>query len=217
MAMTSAVRILLAETDRPTLAGLRLSLARAGFEIAAEVASPAAALEAALAEDPDVALIAADLPGGGIDAVRTLSELAPRLRVIVLSPQPTGEELLAAVLAGAAGYLAKDMSAERLPHAVRGVASGEVALPRRHAEHLLAALRRRDARRARVSALTGAKLTDREWEVLHLLAEGTSTAEMAGRLRISQVTVRRHVSALLAKLDVPDRKSAADLLRRSAL
>jgi DNA-binding NarL/FixJ family response regulator len=215
--VTAGLRILLAEADRPTLAGLRLSLSQAGFEIAAEVGSPAAAVDAALAEAPDVALIAADLPGGGIDAVRTLSELAPRVRVIVLSPRPHGEELVAAVLAGAAGYLAKDMSAQRLPHAVRGVAAGEVALPRRHAEHVLAALRRRDVHRGRLAALTGAKLTDREWEVLHLLADHTSTAEMARRLRISQVTVRRHVSALLAKLDAPDRKAAAELLRRSSL
>lgn len=215
--MTGGLRVLLAEADRPTRAGLRLSLAQAGFEIAAEAGSPADAVQAAIAERPDVALIAVDLPGDGIEAVRSLSELAPRLRVIVLSAEPDGEELVGAVLAGAAGYLAKDMSADRLPHAVRGVAAGEVALPRRHAEHLLAALRRRDARRTRLAAVTSSKLTDREWEVLNLLADGTSTAEMARRLRISQVTVRRHVSALLAKLGVADRKRAVEVLRRSAL
>jgi DNA-binding NarL/FixJ family response regulator len=215
--VTGGLRILLAEADRPTRAGLRLSLSRAGLEIVAEAGSPADAIAAAVAEDADVALIAADLPGGGIEAVRTLTGLAPRLRVIVLSSHPDGEELVAAVLAGADGYLAKDMSAERLPHAVRGVAAGEVALPRRHADHLLAALRRREARRVRLAGVAGTTLTDREWEVLNLLADGTSTAEMARRLRISQVTVRRHISALLAKLGVTDRSGAIDLLRRSAV
>jgi DNA-binding NarL/FixJ family response regulator len=167
------------------------------------------------ARSPDVALIAADLPGGGTEAARRLVSLYPRVRVIVLSPELGGDELLEAVLAGAAGYLAKDMSLERLPHAIRGVLAGEVALPRRHADKLLAELRRRDAARERVAARTGASLTDREWDVLQLLGEGASTAEIAARLRISQVTARRHISSLLAKLGVDDRASAARLASRS--
>jgi len=111
--------------------------------------------------------------------------------------------------------LAKDMSLERLPDAIRGVVEGEVALPRRHAQHLLEELRGRDILRVRVAARTNAALTDREWEVLQLLGERASTAEMSQRLRISQVTVRRHVSTLLGKLGVGDRESAAELIRRS--
>jgi DNA-binding NarL/FixJ family response regulator len=210
-----SLRVLLAERDEPMRAGLRLSLARAGIEVVAEATTSAATVEAALAQRPDVALVAADLAGGGVEAVRSLCEAVPGSRVVVLSADPRGSELLAAVLAGAAGYLPKDVSVERLPHVIRGVVEGEVALPRRHAEHLLEELRRRDLRRTRVSARTGTKLTDREWEVLDMLGENASTAEMARRLRISQVTVRRHVSALLGKLDVADRAGAADLLRRS--
>ena len=213
--MTGSIRVLLAEGDLPTRAGLRLSLTAAGLTIVAEAATHPAALDAALAHRPDVALVAADLSGDGIDTVRRLGELLPALRSIVLSGDPGGAELLAAVLAGAAGYLAKDMSATLLPHAVRGVATGEVALPRRHAERLLEELRRRDLRRSRVAARAGATLTDREWEVLNLLGERASTAEMAQRLHISQVTVRRHVSTLLGKLKVADRASAAKLLQRS--
>ena len=160
-------------------------------------------------------MIAADLAGGGTEAARRLASLYPKVRLIVLSPELGGEELVEAVLAGATGYLAKDMSLERLPHAIKGVLAGEVALPRLHADTLLAELRRRDAARERVAARTGASLTDREWDVLQLLGEGASTAEIAERLRISQVTARRHISSLLAKLGVGDRASAARLASRS--
>jgi two-component system response regulator DevR len=183
--------------------------------VVAETSAHAAAVEAALSQRPDVALVAADLDGGGIETVRQLVDLLPAVRVIVLSADPGGEELLTAVLAGAAGYLAKDMSLDRLPQAIHGVAEGEVAIPRRHAQHLLEELRRRYVLRVRVAAQTDAKLTDREWEVLQLLGDNASTGEMAERLQISQVTVRRHISRLLGKLGVGDRDSAAQLIRRS--
>lgn len=208
-------RILLAEGDRPTRAGLRIAVRRAGLEQVDEAGSLAEALAAASRESPDVAMIAADLPGGGMEATRRLVSLYPRVRVIVLSSELGGDELLEAVLAGAAGYLAKDMTLARLPHAIQGVLAGEVALPRLHADKLLAELRRRDAARERITARTGASLTDREWEVLQLLGEGASTAAIAERLRISQVTARRHISTLLAKLGVNDRATAARLVARS--
>jgi DNA-binding NarL/FixJ family response regulator len=207
-------RILLAESDRPTRAGLRVAVQRAGFELIDQAGSLAEAVAAAREHSPDVALIAADLAGGGMEATRRLT-LYPRVRVIVLTPELGGDELLEAVLAGATGYLAKDMSLDRLPHAIHGVLAGEVALPRLHADTLLAELRRRDATRERIAARTGASLTDREWDVLQLLGEGASTAEIAERLRISQVTARRHISTLLAKLGVHDRASAARLVSRS--
>jgi NarL family two-component system response regulator LiaR len=213
--VTGRARILLAESDAPTRAGLRLSLASADFEIVAEAAAHSDAVDAAVAQRPDVALVAVDLPGGGIDTTRRLGELLPGISIIVLSPDPNGEELLAAVLAGATGYLSKDMSLARLTHAIRGVVEGEVALPRRYSRHLLEELRRRHIQRVRVAARANATLTDREWEVLQLLGEDASTAHMADVLNISQVTVRRHVSTLLAKLGVADRDAAGEWVRRS--
>lgn len=208
-------RVLLAEADRPTRAGLRVAVRHAGFDMVDEAGSLAEALAAANEHPPDVALIAADLAGGGIETARRLVSLYPKVRVIVLSNELGGAELLEAVLAGATGYLAKDMNVERLPHAIHGVLAGEVALPRFHADTLLAELRRRDASRERVAARTGASLTDREWDVLQLLGEGASTAVIARRLRISQVTARRHISTLVAKLGVADRAGAARLVSRS--
>ena len=125
-------RVLLAERDGPTRTGLRLALSGAGFELVVEVGERDGAVEAALEHLPDVALVGADLPGGGIDAARAIGERVPATKVIVLSPRPGEEELLAAVLAGAVGYLSKAISLERLPHALDGVIPGELAPPRHH-------------------------------------------------------------------------------------
>jgi len=158
-------------------------------------------------------MVAHDLPGGGLDAVRMIVQARRRTLVLVLSSRPHDGELLDAVLAGAVGYLGKDVSLARLPAVIDGVMAGEVVLPRHLSRRLLEELRGRDARRTRVSDRASAPLSEREWEVLHLLAVGLGTGELARRLGISDVTVRRHVSALLRKLDVPDRRSAVRLLR----
>jgi DNA-binding NarL/FixJ family response regulator len=208
-----APRVLIAAGQSATRAGLRVALVRAGFDVVAEAADHAAAIEAALATRPEVALVAADLPGGGISAVRAVTERLPAARVVVITAHPCGDELVTAVLAGASGYLSVSMSLARLPNALRGVLAGEVALPRAHSRHLLEALRFRNAGRSAIAARTAANLTAREWDVLQLLGEDASTALMALRLGISEVTVRRHVSSLLAKLGVPDRAAAAELFR----
>ena len=88
--------------------------------------------------------------------------------------------------------------------------------PRQYTQHLLDELRGREIDRTRVAAHANAALTDREWEVLRLLGEGASTAQMAQRLGISEVTVRRHVSSVVGKLGVSDRAGAAGVLHRSA-
>jgi DNA-binding NarL/FixJ family response regulator len=211
--MSSAPRVLVADADAPTRAGLRLALAEAGFDVGAEATSADGAVEAALAGAFDIGLLDVELPGDGIEAAHRIAARVPAMRLVLLTRRPTGEELLAAVLAGASGYLGKDISSSRLPQALRGVLAGEVALPRRYTHHVLEALRGRDVRRALVAARTNAALTEREWEVLQMLAGDASTAEMARGLGISEVTVRRHISSLLAKLGVSDRASAAMLLR----
>jgi DNA-binding NarL/FixJ family response regulator len=213
--MNTRARVLLAEADGPTRAGLRVVLTAEGYEVVAEALDGATAIELGIEQRPDAALIATDLPGGGIEATAALAARLPGTRFVLLSPRLSGEELVAAVLAGAAGYLPKEISLRRLPHALRGVLEGEVALPRRYSQHLLEKLRGRQTERSVVRARTNADLTDREWEVLHLLAERASTAEIAHRLRITEVTVRRHISAVLGKLGAPDRETAIRLLRRS--
>jgi DNA-binding NarL/FixJ family response regulator len=210
----AAARVLLAEPDQPTRAGLRLVLEAGGFAVAGEAADAATAVAVAVDVRPEVGLVAAELPGGGLDAIRQIALAVPRTRLIVLSGRASGEELVEAVRAGAVGYLGRETRSERLPEILRGILAGEVALPRRHSQHLVEALRGRDTQRAQLSARTDAALTDRQWEVLELLADGLSTAEIGHRLGISVVTTRRHISSVMAKLGVADRASAAELVRR---
>jgi DNA-binding NarL/FixJ family response regulator len=204
-------RVLVADADAPTRMGLRVVLASEGLEVAGEAVDADEAVAQALEGRPDVVLIAAALPGGGIEAARRISARLPGVRLVVLSDHTNGDELLAAVRAGASGYLGRDVDQRRLPTVINAVLAGETALPRRHTEHLLEALRGRDIQRSLVAARASSPVTDREWEVLDLLAEGAATSVMARRLGISEVTVRRHVSSLLAKLELPDRASAARL------
>ena len=206
-------RVLLAEPDRMTRSGLRLVIEAGGLAVAGEVADAGTAVAMAVDERPELALVAAELPGGWLEAIRRIASEVPRTRLIVLSGELSGEQLVDAVLAGAVGYLGRDTRTQRLPEVLRAVVAGEVALPRRYSQHLVDALRGRDARRSRLAARTDAALTDREWEVLQLLADDVSTAQIARRLGITAVTARRHISSLVTKLAVPDRASAADLLR----
>jgi DNA-binding NarL/FixJ family response regulator len=209
-------RVLVAERDGPTRAGIRLALSGAGCEVVVEVGERDGAVEAALEHRPDVALVSTDLPGGGIDLARAVASRLPGTKVVLLTPRPGEKELLAGVLAGAVGYLSKAINLERLPHALDGVIRGEVALPRQYTQHLLDVLRGREIDRTRVAAQANAALTDREWEVLRLLGESASTVQMAQRLGISEVTVRRHVSSVVGKLGVSDRAGAAGVLHRSS-
>jgi DNA-binding NarL/FixJ family response regulator len=212
----SAPRVLVAAADVLTGAGLRVALLDGGFEVVGEAHDADGAAAAAVRARPDLVLVTTDLPGDGLRAARAISSLHPGVRVVVLTSRPSGDELVEAVLAGASGYLASEGGQGRLAHALRGVLDGEVALPRRLTERLLEELRGRRSRRAALDARASRPLTDREWEVLELLTAGASTGEIAHRLSVSDVTVRRHASSAAAKLGVPDRASAVRLLSRSA-
>jgi two-component system, NarL family, nitrate/nitrite response regulator NarL len=213
----SPPRVLIASADASLRAGLRIALASAGLSIAAEVADADVAVSTAVSERPELVVVSAELPGDAFGAVREISARVPAARVVMLTRSPSGEELVSAVRAGAAGYLGEDVSPSRLPAVMRGILDGEVALPRRETQHLLDAMRGRDARHAAVAARAATALTNRELEVLDMVVAETSTGEMARRLGVSQVTVRRHVSSLLGKLRLPSRAAAVELLgRRSA-
>jgi DNA-binding NarL/FixJ family response regulator len=214
--MSSPIRVLIADHDGASRAGVRLALAAHDFEVCGEAASADAAVEAARREEPDVCLIEADLPGNGVAAAeRVLTEI-PRTAVVMLSAGVDDERLFAAVRAGARGYLLKDMDPARLPMALRGVLDGEAALPRVLMRRVLEELRAQaHGRHASELSRLGVRLTRREREVLEHLDRGLETAEVAKALGISSVTVRRHVSETLRKLGAPDRDTALQLLRES--
>ena len=215
--MTAAdqpLRVLVADDHAPTRAGVRAALEEGGFEVCAEAASGPAAVEAALRCDPDVCLLDVNMPGGnGIEAAADIAEALPNVQIVMLTVSRDDDDLFDALRAGASGYLLKDTDPDRLPHALRGVLSGEAALPRQLVARLIEEFRER-GRRRRLPILRklNVDLTDREWEVLELLRQELKTGEIADRLDISAVTVRRHVQTVLRKLQVKDRASAIRLL-----
>jgi DNA-binding NarL/FixJ family response regulator len=212
----SPVRVLIADDHPPTRAGVGAALDGHGFTICAEVADGPSAVEAALRERPDICLLDIHMPGGGIAAADAITSALPHTAVVMLTVSRNDDDLFDALRAGAAGYLLKDTDPARLPHALRGVLAGEAALPRALAARVIEEFRGRERRRRLpLLAERGTQLTSREWDVLELLRQGHSTAEIAKRLFISKVTVRTHVAAILKKLRVPDRQAALRLLQET--
>lgn len=212
--MEPAIRVLIADDHPMVLDGIREALTERGVVVCAEATDGPAAIEAALRERPDVCLLDIDMPGDGIDAARAIASLLPDTAVVMLTVSDDESDLLASVRAGAVGYLLKETNPDRLALALQGVMSGEAALPRRLMARVLEHVRVREGRR-RIALRTprGSELTEREWEVLELMAEGLSTRDVAGQLVVSPVTVRRHVSAAVTKLGVRDRDAALSLVR----
>jgi DNA-binding NarL/FixJ family response regulator len=156
------------------------------------------------------------MPGEGIRAATEISAALPECAVVMLTVSRNDSDLFQSLRAGAAGYLLKDTDPIRLPQALRGVIAGEAALPRSLVARLIHEFRERGTRRLPLIGGRGVELTSREWQVLDLLAEGLTTAQIAARLFVSPVTVRRHISTIVEKLGVPDRASAVELYRASA-
>jgi DNA-binding NarL/FixJ family response regulator len=213
--VSDRVRVLIADDHAPTRAGVRMALERGGCEVCAEAASAADAVRAAVRERPDICLIDLGMPGNGLRAVSGITAQSPDTPVLVLTVSRSAEDLFDALRAGAAGYLLKDMDPDDLVAAVRGALAGEAVLPGFLAARLIDEFRHR----GRGTTLTldqnrKVELTPREWDVLELFGDGLSTSEIARRLDLSQVTVRRHMSALLHKLEVSSREEARRLIAR---
>jgi DNA-binding NarL/FixJ family response regulator len=207
--MTSAPRVLIADDHPPTRAGVRMALERDGIEVCAEAANASDAVEAALRERPDLCLMDVRMPGGGTSATSMITSKLPGVMVLMLTVSRDDEDLLESLRRGAVGYLLKDMDPSALPRAIRAVLAGEAALPRGLAGRLIREFRRDPGpRRPAINRSGGTELSRREWEVLDLLCEGADTAEIARRLFLSPVTVRRHVSTIVEKLGVSSREEA---------
>ena len=134
------------------------------------------------------------------------------MAIVMLTASRDDRDLFDALRAGAIGYLLKDIDPDRLGVALRGVLSGEAALPRELMARVIEEFQGRSSRRVLVRGRRGPRLTSREFEVLDLLRQGFTTEEVAKRLFISAVTVRGYVAAALKKLRVPDREAAFKLL-----
>lgn len=206
-------RVLLADDDREARAALRRALEREGFAVCGEASDAAQAVSIARAKRPHFALVEIRIPGNGLRATAEIVHELPDTAVVIVTASSDDADLFAALRLGASGYLHKDIELERIPHVLRAVLEGEVALPRSLVARVIDELRdRRGSGGLRLADDRAVQLTDREWEVLALLRDDLTTSEIADRLFIAQVTVRTHVSAVLKKLRVPDRAAAIRVL-----
>ena len=207
-------RVLVADDHPPTRALVREALEGHGFVVVAEAGDATAAVAAARRERPDICLLDVRMPGGGIRATIEIVSAVPDTTVVIYTVSQTDADLFDALRAGASGYLLKYTDPARLPIALQGVLRGEAALPRTLVARLIEEFRQRERRRRLpLRGRRGVDLTSREWEVLELMRQGLTTAQMAERLYVSQVTIRTHISSILRKLGVPDRAAAIRLLK----
>ena len=204
--------VLIADDDAPFRAAIRRALEEDGLVVVFEAADAATAIGAVTRLQPDICLIEIELPDDGLAALGRIVKASPETLVIVLSRSDRPEDVVTAFTRGASGYLLKGLSDERLASTLVAAHNGEPALSRSLVPHLVDEIRRGSVRRL---VLPGGPvtLTPRESEVGELLREGQSTAEIADRLGVSPVTVRRHVGLLLHKLGAESREAAIETLR----
>ena len=206
------IRVLLVDDQALFREGLRTLLAaQPGVEVVGEAANGEEALRLAATRRPDVVLMDLQMPVlDGVAATRRLRESSPDCQVIVLTTFDDDEYVFEGLRAGAVGYLLKDTSSQRLLEAIRAAARGESFLQPSVAAKVVAEFTRLSASGARTRA--GAlvePLSERETEILRLLAQGASNREIAEALVIAEGTTKNHITSILGKLGVRDRTQAA--------
>jgi DNA-binding NarL/FixJ family response regulator len=210
----SPIRLLIVDDHPIVRDGLRGVFAGdPDFEVVGEAADGAEAVGKAAALGADVALMDLRMPRmGGVEAIAALRAKAPAVRVLVLTTYDSDADVLPAIEAGATGYLLKDAPRDELVRAVRAAYEGQAVLSPAVAQKVLGQIRRSPRPTAPDS------LTDRELQVLRLIAAGATNREAARRLFISEATVKTHLLHLYAKLGVRDRAAAvAEAYKRSLL
>jgi len=203
------IRVLVADDQPLVRGGFRMILdQRDDIELVGEAQSGEDAVALARELDPDVILMDVRMPGlDGVEATRRLVDGNTRARILILTTFDLDEYVYAAIRAGASGFLLKDVHPADLVDAIRVVAAGNSLFGPAATERLVARFgQRRDDPRAPTRSLD--ELTEREREILRLLATGLSNAELATTLHLSETTVKTHVSAVLRKLAVRDRVQA---------
>lgn len=185
------------------------------IEVIGEAISGKEAVEMATAHQPDVVLMDLQMPGGsGLAAIRELGKSSPNIRILVVTLFEDDESVFAALRAGARGYILKDADEEEMMRAIRAVGEGEAIFSAAIASRLMDYFA---ASRSLIPQEVFPELTEREREILTLIARGKTNAEIAEELTISLKTVRNHVSNIYSKLQVADRTQAAIRAREAGL
>ena len=212
------IRVLLVDDQALFREGLHTLLSvQADLEIVGEAGNGQEAIARAAAERPDVILMDVQMPVlDGVAATRRLRGTQPECRVILLTTFDDDEYVFEGLRAGAVGYLLKDAPSARLVEAIRAAARGESFLQPSIAAKVVAEFTRL-ADKPRPAAGLAEPLTERELEILRLLAAGASNREIAAQLFLAEGTVKNHVTNILGKLDVPGRLQAANKARELGL
>lgn len=213
--MNSPIRVIVADDHVLVRRGIRAFLDTCeDLAIVGEADSAESAAATCVELSPDVALVDLVMPGGGVEATRLIRAQSPTTQVLVLTSYEDDGQIVQAIQAGALSYLLKDADADTLVDAIRRTARGESILHPRVATRLIQAVRSPGGD-AQPTALD--RLSQREREVLELMADGLSNQVIATRMGIGEKTVKTHVSNVLAKLDLDDRTQAAVFAWRSGV
>ncbi|ORI22489.1 response regulator transcription factor [Rhodococcus sp. 1168] len=206
------ITVLIVDDQELMRMGLTMVLdAQEDITVVAEAADGSAAVRAVRDHSPDVVLMDVRMPGiDGVQATAMITESESNSRVLVMTTFDLDEHVLGALRAGASGFLLKDTPSEDLISAIRSVAAGDAVVSPKVTRRLLSRFIAEDAPLAQDPVVLDA-LTDREREVLGLLATGLSNAEIAGKLVLSEATVKTHIGRMLTKLGLRDRVQAVVL------
>jgi DNA-binding NarL/FixJ family response regulator len=210
--VTQPIRVLIADDHPMFLDGLVATLSSdEDLEVVATAGDASAAVRAAGEHQPDLALLDVAMPGGGLEAARLIGAASPSTRVVMLTSSENEDDLVAAMDAGAKGYVLKGVAGRELRTILKSVHGGEVYVAPGLAYAMIKGLTR-----PRVHDPL-AELTSREREVLELVAAGLSNAEIGGRLGLAEKTVKHYMTAILGKLEVGSRVEAALLAYKAGM
>ncbi len=211
----SSPRVLLVDDNDLFRQGLRTLLEHERVDVVGEARTGAEALAEIGSLQPDVVVMDLSMPGmSGVEAIRQMAAIAPLARVLVLTSSHEDADVVDAVMSGACGYLVKDSSIDDLLAGIRAAANGESLISPAIAAKVLQLIRTGGTR---PEEPTLSMLTDREMQVLKLIAGGQDNAQIAAELHISPKTVKNHISNILMKLQIENRIQAAVLAVRSGL
>jgi len=208
--------VVIADAEPLMGAAVKRCLERHGLVVSGEAHDGQELLEVTARTMPDVCLLGSDVPPDCVSITAALSARFPDTAAVVFAPTEADADVLRAVRAGARGYLQRDTACQSLARALTGAANGEAVFSRRMTDRLLSELRGPgvgsvvDSPRGRVT------LSRRQVQVLRLLAQAATTADIARSLSISPVTARRHCADICRKLGAPDRASAVKLVLRQS-
>lgn len=218
---SAVIKVVIADDQTLVREGLSLMLGLVdGIEVVGVAENGEQAVQLVRSGSPDVALLDLRMPRvDGVEATRAIREFAPRVEVVVLTTYADDESVMAALRAGARGYLTKDASSDEIERAIRDAVCGKTRLDPTVQERLVELVTSGASPASQTTAVLppGGPLTERETEVLRLMADGMANRDIASRLFVTEATVKTHVNNVFGKLDVSDRAAAVAWAYRSGL